>query len=685
MNRLSSESSPYLLQHRDNPVNWYPWGAEAFERARAEDKPILLSVGYSSCHWCHVMAHESFEDEATAQVMNDHFVSVKVDREERPDVDAVYMEATQALTGRGGWPMTVFLTPAGKPFFAGTYFPKVARGGLPSFVELLEAVADAWRDQREDLETRAGTLTEAIASTSATMDGSADLADLAESSAGALRRWALEAWDPGWGGFGRAPKFPQAGVIEMALRWARGEPSDDQAFAMAATSLAGMAAGGIYDHLGGGFHRYSTDQRWLVPHFEKMLYDQAQLLTAYVTGWQSTGEAAWLQVARETVSYVLSGLALPGGGLASAEDADSEGEEGRFYLWRAKEIREALPDHLADALMDFYDITWKGNLSGLMEGGEGLNILHRPPGAPLLRPADVEEARALLLEHRSRRPHPGLDTLVLTEWNAMFLSALARAAGATGDPAWHRAATDLGDFLLARLRRSGDGRWMRSWQGGRALHLGYAADYAWIVDAFTRLGELTGRRAWTEAAIEAAEGLVDLFWDDKVGGFFTAGADAEQLVVRHKDLFDGSTPSANSAAALALWRLGALTGNERFHETAGRTLAHLGEAMATHPGASSFGIGALQLIARGAIEVVVAGERPDLVEVVQRTWVPEGVLAWGEPYPTPLWEGRTPLAAEPQKEGTGLAYVCEGFTCEMPTGDPLLLAAQLDRLRRPPR
>ena len=662
-NRLGLEASPYLRQHADNPVDWYPWGEEAFAAARAMDKPILLSVGYSACHWCHVMAHESFEDDSTAAVVNDLFVNVKVDREERPDVDAVYMEAVQAMTGHGGWPMTVFLAPDGRPFFGGTYFPKEARHGLPSFVDLCNAVAEAWRERREDLLEQAGVLTARLQQRAVGGDADGDLptpADLAQVPATLAPEF-----DGEWGGFGRAPKFPQAMTLDLLLRLhARGADGDDaeaDALGMATTSLDAMASGGIYDHLGGGFARYSVDAFWMVPHFEKMLYDQALLTRAYLHAWQVTGEGRYRQVLDETIGYVLRDLRHPLGGLLSAEDADSEGEEGRFYVWKPDEIRAACGDDVeaAEGAIGWYGVTRAGNF-------EGANILHRPVRGDLARPPAIEAARSALFEARERRVRPGLDDKVLTEWNALFLATLAEAAAATGDAGWRAAAVAGGEFLLRELRGA-DGRWLRSWQGGRAAHLAYAADHAALVDALTRLGELTGEARWTAAAVDVAAALLDLFWDDDEGALHTTGRDAEVLIARQQDLLDNATPAATSNAALALARLATLTGNDRFATVARRIVAGLTGPALQHPSAFANLLAAADVLANPPLEVVVAGDRPDLVAAVQRRWLPGSVLAWGEHTDSPLWEGRQ----------DGRAYVCEAYACRQPVTTVEDLEAQL--------
>jgi uncharacterized protein len=661
VNRLAGETSPYLRQHRENPVDWYPWGDEAFAEARRRDVPLLLSVGYSACHWCHVMAHESFENGGVAGVMNELFVNVKVDREERPDVDAVYMEAVQTMTGQGGWPMTVFLTPDGQPFFGGTYFPPTARGGMPGFVDLCKAVDDAWRNRRTELLEQAGKLTEAIRRT-ASLSGGADRPGPAvlERAADELRA----AFDGEWGGFGRAPKFPQSMALDLLLR-VHHRTGDEGELAVVAESLDAMASGGMYDHLGGGFHRYSVDAFWMVPHFEKMLYDQALLARVLLHAWQVTGEARYRQVLDETIGYVLRDLRRPGGGLASAEDADSEGEEGRFYVWRPDEIRAVLADdsEAAEAALEWYGVTAAGNF-------EGANILHRPVRGDLLRPPAVERARAALFAAREGRVRPGLDDKVLTEWNALFLSSLAEAAAAAGDAGWRAAAVETGEFLLSSLRRD-DGRWLRSWQAeGGARHLAYAADHAALVDAFTRLAELTGEARWIAEARTTADALLELFEDPAGGGVFTTGNDAEALVARQKDLFDNATPSANSAAALALARLAALTGEASYAEAADRMTRLVGEAAGSHPTAFAHLLAALDVLIGPAAEVAVVGDRPDLVAAVHRRYLPRAVLAWGEPYPSPLWEGRT----------DGRAYVCEGFACQAPVDSVETLEEQLASL-----
>jgi uncharacterized protein YyaL (SSP411 family) len=637
-------------------VDWYPWGDEAFATAGERDIPVILSVGYSACHWCHVMAHESFEDEAVARAMNSGFVNVKVDREERPDVDAVYMEAVQAITGSGGWPMTVFLLPDGRPFHGGTYFPR------DTFTALLARVGELWHSQRAQLVGAAEQVSEAVRrGTDLPSRTWASSGDPAAGRSPALLAVAgdslLARVDPDWGGFGMAPKFPQPAVLETLLLAACSTGRSDLMGALTRT-LDAMAAGGIYDHLGGGFARYSTDRQWLVPHFEKMLYDNALLAKLYLHAWQATGARCYLGIVEETFGYLLAPpVRLPGAGFASAEDADSEGAEGRFYVWDLAEVLEVAGPETAA----WYGVTDLGNW-------EGHNILRRPLQPPAPRPPAVERGRQALLDRRSKRPRPGLDGKVLTEWNAMAVSALAEGAAAAGRPDWLAESRAVAHFMLESMR-SDDGRWLRSWQGGTARHLAYAADLAWVVDAFTRLAEASGDAGWVSHATNAAQQLLDLFWDPGIGAFRTIGSDAEALLASPVDTQDGAIPSANSVAVSALLRLGALTGRETFSAVSRTVIEAMGPALGAAPSAFASMVGAAHLAVEGPAEVVVSGDRSDLVEVVQRAYLPMAVLAWGEPYDSPLWHGRS--------EAEGLAHVCQGYTCRAPTGDVSELERQL--------
>jgi uncharacterized protein len=658
-NRLAAEPSPYLRQHAENPVDWYPWGDEAFARAQEEDRPVLVSIGYSSCHWCHVMAHESFEDDATADLMNTLFVNVKVDREERPDVDGVYMDAVQAMTGHGGWPLTLFVTPDGRPFFGGTYYPNEARHGMPAFRDVLRAVDEHWREHRDQVTDQAERLTEAVARSGGLEAQGIPGPEVLDGAYRALRGQ----HDDEWGGFGRQPKFPQTMSHELLLR-AHGHNREPTLLEAVTTSLDAMASGGIYDHLGGGFARYSVDAFWMVPHFEKMLYDQALLARLYLHGWQVTGEPRFRQVLAEVIGYVLRDLRHPDGGLYSAEDADSEGEEGKFYVWRAEEIREVLGG-AADAAIEWFGVTPQGNF-------EGSNILHRPVRGDLLRPPEVDAARAALFEAREKRVRPGLDDKVLTEWNALMIATLAEAGAAAAEPGWVAAAEQAADFLLEALRAPDD-TWMRSWQAGggdrpaAARHAAYAADHAALTDAFTRLAEATGRARWIDEARAVADALLDGFWDHERGGLFTTADGADAPVVRQKDFLDNATPSANSTAALALLRLAALTGEDRYRDHGEQILGLFAPVAGGAPAAFAHLLAALDLHHRGATEVVVAGDRPDLVAEAQRRFLPNAVLAWGEPYPSPLWEGRD----------DDRAYVCRNYACQLPAESVDQFAQQL--------
>ena len=679
-NRLADQTSPYLRQHAENPVDWWPWGAGAFADAARRDVPILLSVGYSSCHWCHVMAHESFEDPEVAALLNEWFVPVKVDREERPDVDAIYMEATQAMTGRGGWPMTVFMAPDGRPFYCGTYFPPERRGGMPGFTELLSAVHEAWEERRDDLLEQAGELTAALGRDLPRGESDAPRGRILDQATESL----LASFDPVWGGFGRAPKFPQTLALGHLLRHHL-RTGSAAAWEAVATTLDAMASGGMVDMIGGGFSRYSVDERWLVPHFEKMLYDNALLTGIYAEAHAvaaPTDEAAaarWAQVVEETVDYVLADLSHPLGGRYSAEDADSlptpdapRAEEGAFYAFTPAEVAgilaaAGLAEHTETACA-WWGITEDGNF----EGRSIPNRLHAR--GDLRRPPAIDAARAALAAARARRPRPGLDDKVLTEWNALWVTATARAGSLLGREDWLAEAVRTAEFLLAHLREPG-GRWLRSWQadgGGTAAHRAYGSDLAALAECFVALHSATGRRRWLEEAITVARQLLDHHWDPD-GRIFTTADDAEALLVRPRDVIDDATPSASSTAAVALAQLEALTGDTALGDAARAIVAAVGPLAATAPLGFGRLLLAVEMAASPMTEVVVTGDRPDLVEVARRSWSPTSVLAWGEPGDGPLWEGRAEVG------DAGRAYVCRDHACEAPVTD----AAELARVLRP--
>jgi uncharacterized protein YyaL (SSP411 family) len=647
-NRLAEETSPYLLQHKDNPVDWYPWGQEALDRAKEQDKPIIVSIGYSACHWCHVMEHESFEDPATAAEMNEHYVCIKVDREERPDVDAIYMEACQAMTGQGGWPLNAFLTPDQVPFYAGTYFPPEPRHGMPSWRQVLAGVSEAWQTRRDEIESVSDQLGHRLRGGALLRptDGAMDPRGLDE-AVDALRG----SYDPGSGGFGGAPKFPPSSAIEFLLR--RGETE------MTSHTLRQMAAGGMYDQVGGGFARYSVDAHWLVPHFEKMLYDNALLARAYLHAWQVTGESLFERVCRETLDWAILEMRAPEGGFYSALDADSEGVEGKFYVWTLDELREVLGDDAGEAIA-YFGATDEGNF-------EGRNILTRA-GA---EPEDLRNIRRRLYEARSKRAWPGLDDKRLTAWNALMISALADAGAVLGEPRYLDAARACGGFVLRSMRDPG-GRLLRTFKAGQAKLNAYLEDHAFLVEALLTLYESTFDPRWFSAARETADTMIDRFADDERGGFFETSSDHEQLVARRKDLEDNPIPAGNSSAAYGLLRLAALTGEHEYERRAEGVFQLLHELAPRHPQAFAHLLQAMDFHFAQTKEVALAGgDTGELARVVRSKFRPHIVLAGGEPDGVPLMDGRTPV------EGRAAAYVCERFACKAPVTEPDELEALL--------
>ncbi|HET7572405.1 MAG TPA: thioredoxin domain-containing protein [Gaiellaceae bacterium] len=631
MNRLAQETSPYLLQHAGNPVDWFPWGEEAFGEARRRDVPLLVSVGYSSCHWCHVMERESFEDEATAQVMNERFVNVKVDREERPDVDAVYMDAVVALTGQGGWPMTVFVTPDGEPFFGGTYFPPEPRHGLPSFRQLLVAVSEAWRERRDDVAAQAESLVDALRRGGAAAASREPLtAELLDGAVATLRAQV----DPEWGGFGHAPKFPPASALEFLLR--RG------ALGPALATLDGMAAGGMYDLVGGGFHRYSVDERWLVPHFEKMLYDNALLVPPYLHAFVLTGEERYRAVVEETLGYVLRELTLPGGGFASAQDADTDGVEGLTFTWTAAELEAAL--------------------------GPGRESLLQPfeHGRSVLRGTLGEEERAALLAVRERRPQPARDDKAIASWNGLLLAALAEAGRRLDRDDWLAAATALAEFLLGPL--SDGERLHRTWRDGVAKGTGYLDDYANVAHGLYELHVATGELRWLRESRRLALLAVELFADDERGGFFLAPHDAEALVARQKGFDDNPTPSGNSMLAFVLLRLARLWGDDELERRGVAVLRLVRDILVRAPSAFGWALCALDLHLSPPREVATAGgARSEVARAALAGFDPNAVVAHGPADDVPLLAGKGLVGGLPA------VYACERFACRAPVTDPAAL------------
>jgi uncharacterized protein len=658
-NRLAKETSPYLLQHQDNPVDWYPWGPEALERARSEDRAILLSVGYSACHWCHVMERESFEDAETAAYMNEHFVNVKVDREERPDVDAIYMEAVQAISGHGGWPMTVFLDPDGVPFYAGTYFPPDTSRGMPSFRMVMEAVVHAYETQREEIRERAPG-TRARLGAIGEVEPRGGLPGAVEMDE-AMERLLSRA-DRRNGGFGSAPKFPPASSLELLL--SRGEVEHVE------RTLDGMLAGGIYDQLGGGFSRYSVDAIWLVPHFEKMLYDNALLARAYLHGWQQLGHERYRRVCEETLDWMLREMRGPEGGFYSALDADSEGEEGKFYVWTPDQIRETLeipsdPNCIkfstqqVDNLMQFYGVTAEGNF-------EGSNVLHLVQGAEAEEPEGLAEMREALFEARARRVRPGLDDKRLTSWNALAIAALADAGAVLGRDDYLDAARACATFLLEQLRDA-DGNLLRTYKDGRAHLNAYLEDHAFLLEALLTLYEASFEERWFVEARDLAETMIERFGDPERGGFYSTSSDHEELIARRKEVGDHPIPSGNSSAALGLLRLAALTGERSYEQAAAGVFALFGKPAVEHPDAFAHLLRALDFHLSPTREVALVGDDlAELAAVAREKFRPHLVLAGGAE-----GAGQPPLLADRGTvDGKAAAYVCENFTCRLPVTTP---------------
>ncbi len=656
-------------------MDWYPWGEEALERARTEDKPVMLSIGYSACHWCHVMAHESFENGETAEIMNRHFVNVKVDREERPDLDEIYMNAVTAMTGSGGWPMTVFLTPGLKPFYGGTYFPPDDRYGRPGFPRILQAVAKFYRDRRTDAEEQGDKLKDRLVQLAGFASSQENLeTDLLDKAFAGI----AASYDAANGGFGTQPKFPPSMTLSFLLR-DHLRTGRQSALDMVGHSLAKMGNGGIYDQLGGGFHRYSVDAKWLIPHFEKMLYDNALLMRTYTEAYQATGDPLYRKVVSETASYLMREMVQPGGGFYATQDADSEGEEGRFFVWTPEEINEVLGEEKSRLFSRYYGVEEGGNFE------HGTSVLHvdvaiEPLAAhlgvePETMRAAVTEGRRTLFDHREHRVRPGRDEKIMTDWNGLMIGSMARASRIFGEPAWLDTASDGMEFVLDALHE--DGRLMHTFKDGRARFNGYLDDYAFTVSALLDLYEATFDPAWFGHAAKLMDTTIDRFWDGKDGGFFFTSDDHETLIVRSKNPYDNAIPSGNAVSVQNLLRLTAFTGRNDYRERAGKTLSLFTDYMGAAPGGFGQLLCGLSWYLDTPVEIAIIGARDDAVtramlDLVDGMFLPNKVVALRDPTADdgdadghaakliPL------LADRPAIDGAATAYVCEQFVCRQP-------------------
>ena len=680
-NRLINETSPYLLQHAHNPVDWYPWGPEALERARSEDKPILLSIGYSACHWCHVMEHESFENEEIARMMNENFVCIKVDREERPDLDSIYMNAVQMMTGHGGWPMTMFLTPELKPFYGGTYYPPEDRRGMPGFPRVLSAIADSYKNRRQDVLSSADAITGELRKMNRFQANDEMLTTevLNQAFSGLA-----SSFDRVNGGFGSAPKFPPSMALMFFLRHYK-RTNTQAALEMAELTLDKMAGGGMYDHLGGGFARYSVDAHWLVPHFEKMLYDNALLARAYLYAYQATGKQHYRRVAEEVLEYIIRDVTDRTGGFYSAEDADSEGEEGKFYVWTKQEVIDLLGEEDGQLFCDYYDVTEQGNFE------HGKSILNTPVKMEEFareKGIDVEElsrrmgaARRKVFYAREERVRPGRDEKILAAWNGLMLTAFAEAANILGRDDYRAVAAKNADFLLANLVK--DGRVLRTYKDGVAKLNGYLEDYSYLVEGLLAVYEATFDLKYFDSARRLADTMIEQFWDESDGGFFFTSSDHEELITRTKDYFDNATPSGNSVAAIALLKLGLLTGEGKYQRCAATILRTMRQVMAKYPSAFGYLLSALDLYLSEAKEIAIVAdpsshEALSFVAEVYSRYLPNKVVALKGPGDDRAAESIGLLADRSMVDGKPAAYVCRNYTCLLPATTREELGARLE-------
>jgi uncharacterized protein len=663
-NHLINESSPYLLQHAHNPVDWYPWGEEAFARARRENKPVLLSIGYSACHWCHVMAHESFENEDIAQLMNELYVNIKVDREERPDLDQIYMNAVQMMTHHGGWPMTVFLTPDGVPFYGGTYFPPQDRYNMPGFPRVLISVAEAYRDRREDIVETGTSLLNELRRLSTT--SGADHPIEKELLDGAYVGM-VKSYDTVNGGFGGAPKFPPSMALEFLLRTYE-RTGNPEPLRIVSHTCEKMARGGIYDQLGGGFHRYSTDAKWLVPHFEKMLYDNALLSRLYLHYFQVSQSPLARETAEGILDYVLREMTDPAGGFYSTQDADSEGHEGKFFVWDIDEIKLVLGEADSPSFISHYNVTPAGNF-------EGKNILNVNPS---LEPASPETRRKLF-EVREQRIKPDRDEKIITAWNGLMLASFAEAGVILDRPDYTETARRNADFILTKLQRNG--LLLRTYKDGVAKFNAYLEDYAFFIEGLVTLYETTGEFRWLKEALALTDRMIEEFWDEEGGGFYFTGRSHEELIVRSKDYFDNATPSGNSVAAGVLLRLAILANNEKYRELAERLLGEIADSVRRYPSGFGYALSAIDFLLSQPKEIAIVGKyATDIKPLLQETWrkyLPNKVIAPGFIDQTAAAEVVPLLQNRPLLGGVATAYVCQDYTCKQPVTSPEALATQL--------
>ena len=679
-NRLIHESSPYLQQHATNPINWFPWGKEAFEKAAKEDKPIFLSIGYSTCHWCHVMEHESFSDKEVAKLLNKDFIAIKVDREERPDIDNVYMTVTQALTGSGGWPMTIFMTPDKKPFYAGTYFPKHQRWGRPGMMELLPKIAEAWTNDRQKVLTSADQITQHVVSLGSRTPGTKLDPEILDQT----RQFLGKSYDPENGGFGKSPKFPSPPQLNFLLRRYY-HAQDEQALAMVEKTLTRIRFGGIYDQLGFGVHRYATDAQWLVPHFEKMLYDQAMLVMAYIEAYQATGNDFYARVAKEIITYVLRDMTSKEGGFYSAEDADSEGIEGKFYLWTPQEIKSLVGKKEAAVFSSVFNVKEGGNFE---EAGPGHNIdqnilhLKKPPGdhakdmgisEDQLR-RRLEASRQTLFDAREKRIHPFKDDKILTDWNGLMIAALARAAYVLDNRNYAAAASKAADFILQNLTAN-NGRLLKRYRQGRSGLAAHLNDYAFMVWGLIELYQATYQIEYLKQAIELNEKMLVHFWDQQNGGLYITADDAEKLLVRSKEIYDGAIPSGNSVAVYNLLRLAHLTGQTDYMEKAEGIIKAFSDRVKKYPAGHSQLMVALEYAFNPNFEVVIVGDPQKqgtrlMIAALRRPFIPEKVVIFrtADKVTAGAISDISPFTRSmAARDGKATAYVCQEFACKLPT------------------